>query len=83
MAKQTTKDYALLALTAEAEKRRKALGLRRYSYGNLVADTTPEERQRIVEDYKKSRSRRKSAEVFVDPEEEPCIPCVLQQVPEE
>lgn len=62
MAKQLPKDVALLALTAEAERRRKAKGLVRYNYGDLVADTTLEERQKIVEDYKKNRSRRKAAE---------------------
>lgn len=52
MAKRTQSDLALTALAVEAERRRKARGLIRYSYGDLVADTTPEERQRIIEDYK-------------------------------
>ena len=58
MAKQLPNDVALLALTAEAERRRKEKGLIRYTYGNLVADTTPEERQQIVEDYKKNYGRK-------------------------
>lgn len=39
-------DFALLALTAECERRG---GI---SYGKLVAQITPEERQKIVEEYR-------------------------------
>ena len=54
-------DYAIDALSLEAERRRKARGLLRYSYGDLVADTTQEEREAIAEDYKKrlNKARRK------------------------
>ncbi len=53
MEKTRENDLALTALAVEAERRRKAKGLIRYNYGDLVADTTPEERQRIIEKYKK------------------------------
>lgn len=39
-------DFALLALTAECERRG---GI---SYGKLMAHTTPQERERIVEEYR-------------------------------
>lgn len=39
-------DFALLALTAECERRG---GI---SYGHLIADTTPQERAQIVEEYR-------------------------------
>ena len=45
-------DYAIDALTLEADRRSKAMG-RFYSYGQLVADTTPEERAAIAEDYRR------------------------------
>lgn len=44
-------DYAIDGLSLEASRRAKALG-RPYSYGQLIADTTPEERERIVESYR-------------------------------
>lgn len=52
MARRTENDLAITALAVEAECRRKRKGMIRYNYGDLVADTTPEERQRIIEDYK-------------------------------
>ena len=58
MAQPTQSDIALSALATEAERRRKARGLLRFSYGDLVAETTLEERQEIIERYKKDRRRR-------------------------
>ena len=58
MAQPTQSDIALSALAAEAERRRKARGLLRFSYGDLVAETSLEERQEIIERYKKDRRRR-------------------------
>lgn len=46
-------DYAIDALALETDKRCKALG-RPYSYGQLIADTTPEQREQIAEDYRKA-----------------------------
>ncbi len=57
MTKMSQSDLALTALAVEAERRRKARGLLRYNYGDLMADTTAEERQRIIENYKKARRR--------------------------
>lgn len=47
-------DFAVDALALEADRRAKALG-RRYSYGQLIADITSAERQKIVEAYRKSK----------------------------
>lgn len=58
MVKTAANDLAITALTLEAERRRKAKGLLRYNYGDLMADTTPEERQRIIENYKIRQKRR-------------------------
>ena len=68
MAKTRESDLALTALAVEAERRRKAKGLIRYNYGDLVADTTLEERQQIIENYKKGRRRRdpEAAERFTE-----------------
>lgn len=44
--KKLPEDYALDALAREARRREALLG-RPYSYGRLVSDTTPEERERI------------------------------------
>lgn len=52
MARELPNDYAIDAMTAEVERRRKQLG-RRYDYGKLIADTTPEEREQIAENYRK------------------------------
>ena len=61
MAKRSQSDLALTALAVEAEHRRKAKGLIRYNYGDLVADTTPEERQRIIENYRAGQKHRDPA----------------------
>jgi len=42
-------DFAIHALVEEVERRKGKHACGRYSYGKLVADTTPEERERIVE----------------------------------
>lgn len=72
MAKKTQSDLALTALAVEAERRRKEKGLIRYNYGDLVAETTPEERQQIIEKYKKGRHRRppEAAERFTETNDE-------------
>lgn len=59
MAKQSQSDLTLTALAVEAERRRRIKGLIRYNYGDLVADTTLEERQQIIENYKAQQNRRK------------------------
>lgn len=46
-------DYAIDALSLEAERRSKLLG-RPYSYGQLMADTTQAERETIAENYRKA-----------------------------
>lgn len=53
-------DYRLDALASEAIRRSGKLG-RPYSYGKLVAETTREERDRIVEEYADRRKRKKEA----------------------
>lgn len=50
-------DYAIDALAVEAERRAGILGRPDYSYGKLVADTTPEQRERIADDYRARKSR--------------------------
>lgn len=44
-------DYAIDGLSLEADRRAKQLG-RPYSYGQLIADTTENQREEIVEDYR-------------------------------
>lgn len=46
-------DYAIDALALETDKRRKALG-RPYSYGQLIADTTLQQREQIAEGYREA-----------------------------
>lgn len=58
MKRRTNSDLALTALAVEAERRRKEKGLLRYSYGNLVADTSPKERQQIIARYRKRHRER-------------------------
>ena len=60
-------DLAILALTAEVERRRRA-GAYGYDYGKLVADTTEAERRAIVEDYRKRGGRKRAAFVAADDE---------------
>lgn len=69
--KRIREDFAIDALALEAERRGKKLG-RQYSYGQLVADTTIEERERIAEAYRlrciRSGGGTKSA--FLETEQE-------------
>lgn len=58
LSRKLPEDYAIDALSLEAERRSKLLG-RPYSYGQLVADTTQAQRQEIAEDYRKGVSRKK------------------------
>ena len=51
-------DYPVDALAVEAEQRAKQLG-RPYSYGQLVADTSEEQREEIAEKYRKHFKRRR------------------------
>ena len=44
-------DYAIDALSLEAERRAKKMNRPDYSYGKLVGDTTEEERERITDAY--------------------------------
>lgn len=68
-------DYAIDALSIEADRRRKVLG-RAYSYGQLVADTTQEERERIVDTYraefKKKKGRGCTHSFFHEADTEDC-----------
>lgn len=52
-------DFAIDALSLEVERRKKRTGDYRYTYGRLVADTTPAEREAIVEQYRKDHRKRK------------------------
>ena len=49
-------DYAIDALAIETDRRSKAHG-RPYSYGQLIADTTPEQREQMAESYRESLER--------------------------
>lgn len=51
-------DYRVDAIAVEAERRAREMGRPDYSYGKLVSDTTPEEREQIVEEYRKNFRRR-------------------------
>lgn len=55
--KRLPADYGIDALAEEAERRAKKLG-RPYSYGQLVADTTVAERERICDEYRAGRKPR-------------------------
>lgn len=52
-------DYALDALSLEAQRRGKLMGDPHYSYGQLVADTTQEERERIADCYRAEYRRKR------------------------
>lgn len=56
-------DYAIDALALETDRRRKALG-RSYSYGKLIADTTPAQREQIAEDYRKAMAMGKKKGMY-------------------
>lgn len=67
MAKKLPEDYAIDALALEAERRSRELGYP-YSYGKLVADTTPEQREEIAERYRtgKGQGKIRTRETFRD-----------------
>ena len=75
MGKKLPEDYGIDALALEAERRGKEMG-RPYSYGQLVADTTKEEREEILRAYREGgrKKRAGSSSVFLkkdkDAEEE-------------
>ncbi len=62
-------DYAIDALSLEAERRAKKMNRPDYSYGKLIADTTRCERERIVDTYRaeyKRKHRRGCTHSFFD-----------------
>ena len=63
MAAKLSEDYRVTALSLEAERRAKKLG-RPYSYGMLIADTTPEERQEISEKYRRRKLRSQETDKY-------------------
>ena len=63
MAAKLSEDYAIDALALEADRRAKKLG-RRYSYGMLIADTTPQERLEISEQYRSKKLRSGETEKY-------------------
>lgn len=58
LSRKLPEDYAIDALSLEAERRSKLMG-RPYSYGQLVADTTIAQRQEIAEAYRRGAVRKK------------------------
>ena len=52
-------DYAIDALSKEAERRAKKMNRPDYSYGKLIADTTREEREQIVDAYRAECKRKR------------------------
>ena len=58
LSRKLPEDYAIDALSLEAERRGRLLG-RPYSYGHLVADTTLAQRQEIAEAYRRGAGRKK------------------------
>lgn len=50
-------DHVMAALVLEVERRKRLPGLHDYSYGRLMADTTPQEREEIVKAHRKGRGR--------------------------
>lgn len=85
---RTQSDINLTALTIEAERRRKLRGLIRYNYGDLIAEITPEERQRIIDDYRKKLGRKKNrstGERFQEPDDKKDMRTIREKrgIPEE
>lgn len=66
LSRKLPEDYAIDALSLEAERRSKVLG-RPYSYGQLVADTTIAQRKEIVEEYRRGAGCKKdrTAELYI------------------
>lgn len=52
--KKLPEDYGINAKVAEVERRRKLPGNHGYSYGRLIADTTPAQREQIKERYREA-----------------------------
>lgn len=52
-------DYALDALALEVDRRAKQMNRPDYSYGKLIADTTPEERELIADSYRAEYKRKR------------------------
>lgn len=52
-------DYALDALALEVDRRSKKMNRPDYSYGKLIADTTPAERERIADTYRTEYKRKR------------------------
>lgn len=52
-------DYALDALALEVDRRAKKMNRPDYSYGKLIADTTPAERERIADTYRAEYKRKR------------------------
>lgn len=63
MAAKLSEDYPIDALALEADRRAKKLG-RRYSYGMLIADTTPQERQEISDQYRTKKLKSGETEKY-------------------
>ena len=63
MAAKLSEDYSIDALALEADRRAKKLG-RRYSYGMLIADTTPQERQEISDQYRTKKLKSGETEKY-------------------
>ena len=85
---RTQSDINLTALAIEAERRRIQRGLIRYNYGDLVAEITPEERQRIIDDYRKKLGRKKNksaGERFQGPDDKKDMRAIREKrgIPEE
>lgn len=59
--KKLPNDYAIDALSLEAQRRERKLG-RPYSYGQLIADTSQEEREGIAEGYREQFRNGKRGE---------------------
>lgn len=65
-------DFAIDALALEADRRRKLAG-RPYSYGQLVAATTEEERTVLAEQYARRKRRREHRETYREQTEEQAV----------
>lgn len=64
MGRELPNDYAINAMTAEVKRRRRdpqRFGYR-YSYGKLIADTTPVEREIIAENYRRRMLKAPTSE---------------------